>query len=114
MLYSWLKGLICTPRPDVFLTDISLFDWIHCFYMLLVAGSYDVIKHKSILPCRPIYIYIYIYESHSICHRNNYLGKKFCNIGNVLKHMPCNCKCYNQMWISVQEPVAGGRENHIF
>jgi len=47
---------MCTARPDVFLTDISLFDWIHCFYMLLVAGSYDVIKYKSILLCRPIYI----------------------------------------------------------
>jgi hypothetical protein len=54
MLYSWLKGLIYTPRPYVFLRDISLFDWIHCSYMLLVAGSYDVIKYKSILLCRLI------------------------------------------------------------
>ena len=74
MLCSWLKGLICTPRPNVFLTDISLFDWIHCFYMLLVAGSCDVIKYKSILLCRPIYMNIY--ESHSICHGKNFLGVK--------------------------------------
>jgi hypothetical protein len=49
-----VESLIYTPRPDVFLRDNSLFDWICCSYMLLVAGSYDVIKYKSILLCRPI------------------------------------------------------------